>query len=148
MANQTLINELLDTYGNEYGDVLRSSITTTFSNINDGDLVETVAPRYEKSEFIRPDDLEKFMCDRKNEFTIFSMNVNSIEKKYPQLSLFIENLLSKNAGFSVITLQEARIYDETYKKIDKVTVTDTYQIPGYNMFTRIQLCNWRTNYLC
>ena len=62
--------------------------------------------------------------------------VNSIDKKYPQLSLFIENLLSKNAGFSVITLQEARIYDETYKKIDKVTVTDSYQIPGYNMFTQ------------
>ena len=75
MTNQTLINELLDTYGNEYGDVLRSSITTTFSNINDGDLVETVATRYEKTEFLRPDDLEQFMCDRKNEFTIFSMNV-------------------------------------------------------------------------
>ena len=119
MANQNLIDEILNTYGNEYGDILRSSITTTFSNINDDDEALSAAPTYEKSEFLRPDDLEKFMTDRKNEFTVFSMNVNSIEKKYPQLSIFIENLLSKNAGFSVITLQEFRIYYETIKKIEK-----------------------------
>ena len=87
MANKNFEDEILDKYGVDYGDILRSSIVTTFSNVNDDDDI-TSAPILRKSEFLKPDNIEKFMHDRKSEFTILSLNVNSINKKIEELSIF------------------------------------------------------------
>ena len=81
MADTNFENEILDKYGTDYGDLLRSSIVTTFANINDDDEDITSSPTFEKSEFLKPDDIETFLRERKTEFTILSMNVNSIDKK-------------------------------------------------------------------
>ena len=64
MASTASDNEILNRYGSEYGDILRSSILTTFSSINEDDEAVDAAPVYEKSEYLKPDDIEKFMCER------------------------------------------------------------------------------------
>ena len=118
-------NEILNRYGSDYGDILRSSILTTFSNINEDNDTVCAAPAYEKSKYLKPDDIEKFMCERKSEFSIFSLNVDSINMKISELRIFIESLLAKNAGPSVITLQECII--------SKSTKCDFFKIPGYDI---------------
>ena len=128
--------EILNKYGTDYGDLLRSSIVTTFANINDDDEDITSSPTFEKSEFLKPDDIETFLRERKTEFTILSMNVNSIAKKKDELSILVESLLSKNIGFSVITLQECRITKEQVEKI----ACDAFKIPGYEMFPQGSIC--------
>ena len=133
MASTASDNEILNRYGSKYGDILRSSILTTFSSINEDDEAVDAAPVYEKSEYLKPDDIEKFMCERKSHFSIFSLNVDSINMKISELRIFIESLITKNAGPCVITLQECII--------SKATNCDAFKIPGYELIAKGKMCS-------
>ena len=133
MASNIFDNEILNKYGNDYGDILRSSILTTFSSINEDNEEIDAAPVFEKSEYLKPDDIENFMCERKSHFSIFSLNVDSVNMKISELKIFIESLLTKNAGPSVITLQECII--------SKSTNCDAFKIPGYDIIPQGKICS-------
>ena len=75
MASKNFEDEILDKYGVDYGDILRSSIVTTFSNVNDDDDI-TSAPILQKSEFLKPDNIEKFMQQEKPFGKIFAKNLS------------------------------------------------------------------------
>ena len=131
MANQIKPPEKEDIL-NRFGGVIRNSLQTTFGPLHDDDTV-TSMPVYQKSEFLTPDDAEQYLKANKNNFTVFSLNVDSLNMKWDQFSLFIENLASKKLSFSAITLQEVRIKE----KKD----ADRFELPNYNMFAQGSICS-------
>ena len=121
MANQRN-TPIKDDILNRFGGVIRNSLQTTFGPLHDDDTATSV-PAYQKSEFLTPEDAEQYLKENKNNFTVFSLNVDSLNKKWDQFSLFIENLAAKKLSFSAITLQEVRI-----KEKKKTPTVSNYQI--------------------
>ena len=73
---------------NRFGGVIKNSLQTTFGPLHDDDtqyshhrkVSDTVSaiPVYPKSEFLIPEDAEQYLKDNKNNFTVFSLNVDSM----------------------------------------------------------------------
>ena len=128
MANYPDKNDIL----NRFGGVIKNSLQTTFGPLHDDDTV-TAIPVYQKSEFLIPEDAEQYLKDNKNNFTVFSLNVDSMERKWDQFNLFIRNLASKNLSFCAITLQECRIQGKDECK--------RFELPNYNLIPQGSICS-------
>ena len=94
----------------QFGGVIRNSLETAFAPLVDDETI-TSAPSYVTSEFLTPDEIFSYMNLHKTHFTLFNLNVNSLERKWNQFRIFIESLLAENIAFSAITLQECRFSD-------------------------------------
>ena len=116
----------------QFGGVIRNSLETAFAPLVDDETISS-APSYVTSEFLTPDEIFSYMNLHKTHFTLFNLNVNSLEKKWNQFRIFIESLLAKNMAFSAITLQECRFSDKTNDK--------KYDLPGYKKFFQNSICS-------
>ena len=108
----------------EYGGVIESSFCTTFDpNLDPNDDMNPSTPLYPRSEFLHPDDVVTYLENNKHNFTIFNLNVDSINTKYNQLRIFMESLLSKNLSFSAITIQEA--WSRSFRRVNSTFLAIT-----------------------
>ena len=105
-----------------FGEIITNSLVTSFENENDSDDDQT--PTFNHSKFLEPQQLCEFVKANKHKFSIFNINVDSINQKFPHIVTFLSTLRTKDLFFSVITIQEARIDDDTDCNV--------YQLPGYH----------------
>ena len=112
----------------DFGDIIRASLATTFDdNLLPGvstDETEST-PVFEKTKFTSPDQISTYLKANRNNFTLLSLNLNSMEQKMDQLLIFLGELQNENLYFSCLCFQEARLTEE---KLDR------YRIHGYKKF--------------
>ena len=79
--------------------------------------------------------LECKLPSAKETFTVFSLNIQSINAKFDYLSALVNDLSGKGNGFNVICLQESLLSKE-----DDVNF---FQIPNYNIIHHGETCSGR-----
>ena len=77
--------------------------------------------------------LEKYLKDHKHEFTILSLNVQSIRAKFDQLSVILCTLYNEGLYFSIIRFQETWLAEN-----DDVT---PFLLPGYSLSHQYKSCS-------
>lgn len=81
-----------------------------------------------KTKYFNLEDIKDFLSKHSNLLTIFSLNIESINAKYDELRILIENLAENDVFFSVICIQEAWLSGDTY--------VEQFELPNYNMVTQ------------
>ena len=87
------------------------------------------------SNYVDETEMIKIFNNEKYIFNIVSLNIQSLNAKYNEFRIFIENInsqIGKN-NISVILLQEARV--------DKNTDLSTLTLPHYNIFKKNKSCS-------
>ena len=113
----------------KHADLIKSSLLTTFS-VDDDDQhnpANSGVPTYQKSEYSSPEQINSYMKQNKDKFTLMSLNLNSLNTKICELRIFIEHLQSQNLSFSAIAVQEARINAKNKSQLNE------YKIAGYEL---------------
>ena len=116
----------------QFGGVIKNSLGTTFGPLHDDDNIVTV-PRYEKSEFLIPDEIESYLKENRDKFTVFSLNVDSLNKKWDELKAFFSMLDTKNLSFCCIQFQEVRITDQCN--------CSKFELPNYKLLKQGSICS-------
>ena len=114
----------------DFGDIIRASLATTFDdNLLPSRVTDETdsTPVFEKTKFSSPDQISSYLKANRNNFTLLSLNLNSMEQKMDQLLIFLGELQKENLYFSCLCFQEARLTDE---KLDR------YPINGYKKFAQ------------
>ena len=83
--------------------------------------------------FIETNELEKYLKDHKHEFTILSLNVQSIRAKFDQSSAILCTLYNEGLSFSIICFQETWLAEN-----DDVT---PFLLPGYSLAHQGKSCS-------
>ena len=122
-----LQKDILDNFGGE--------IDNCLENIFPSSDEDDASPLVQTSTFLNAndEDVEHFFNRHKNNFTIFSMNADSLHAKYSHLRIFVDKFLSKGMYFSLICIQEARITTNTNLKI--------LDLPQYELIDQPQVCS-------
>ena len=116
-----------------FGGIIKNSLITIFDQNDTDEKGENLTPSFQHSSFIESENLSKFMKINKNKFSLFSLNVDSINQKYTHISSYLDVLATSNVVFSAIAIQEARICDDTDCK--------AYDIPGYTLEPQGKICS-------
>ena len=74
------------------------------------------------------EDLSEFLDKQKNKLTILSLNIDSLNSKFDDLSIIVNNLAKSNARINIICIQEARI--------GQCTDIEHVNLEGYSMITQ------------
>ena len=122
----------IDDILSQYGGSTANCLNTVFSNIEEDETIDS-SPICQHSAYLDPSSVENFLRTNSDRFSIFSMNVDSLHKKHPHISIFVEELLQKNLFFSALTFQETRI--------TKDTDCTTLNIPNYELIPMPQVCS-------
>ena len=111
-----------------FGGVIDNCLDTVFSNLDE----DEASPLIQTSTFLNANDVdvENFFKRHQSNFTIFSMNADSLHAKHAHLQLFVESFLQKNFYFSAICIQEARI--------NKYTDCKPLDLPQYELIPQPQ----------
>ena len=122
-------NEILENYGGPATNCLE----TIFSNVDNDETSPAIF--CQKSSYLDPNDkaIESFLKENSGNFTVLSLNADSLHKKHIQLSIFVELLLNKGLFFSAIAIQECRITDKTN--------CNPLDIPQYKLEPMGQVCS-------
>ena len=115
-----------------FGGIIKNSLITTFEQ-SDEDNDFDQSPSFQHSKFIEPDKICNFMNANKDKFSLFNLNVDSINRKFPHIVTFLDTISSKKLFFSAITIQEARIDDDSDCK--------PYEIAGYQLTPQGKVCS-------
>ena len=121
-----------------FGVLIKSSLITTFDQNDDDDDDENL-PSFSQSKFLESKNMEQFMTANKDKFSLLSLNVDSINRKFPHISMFLKDLLAKNLYFSAICIQEARIGDDT----DSLA----YDLPDYKLEPQGRRCSEKGGFI-
>ena len=94
--NPLLEEEILENYGG----FISNNLETIFANIDDNEAT-TATPLNQFSTFLNPfdADIENFLKQNENNFTVYSLNANSLHQKHTHLAIFVEKLLPKKPYF-------------------------------------------------
>ena len=84
-----------------------------------------------ESRYFDLDDMVKSFKNANNDFTVLSLNIQSIHAKWEIFSTTIDFLRSKGVNFSAILLQETWQIDGN----------SAYDIPGYVSFDEPRFCS-------
>ena len=77
------------------------------------------------TQFLATHELANYLQSHKNEFSILSLNVQSIRAKFDQLSVVLPTLYNEGLSFSVICFQETCLRED-----DDIT---PFLLPSYNL---------------
>ena len=80
---------------------------------------------YTDSPYILPESAVSFLTQRKRQFAILSLNIQSINSKFDSLTTFLSHLEANDVNFSAICLQETWLSSEQDVSI--------FNIPGYQL---------------
>ncbi len=122
MEGRNIANELLEEFGGVEVNNLLTMVKETENEENEPMLVNP-------TQYIDLENIEKFTKNQKNVFTILSVNIQSINAKYNQLTTIIKHLNEAyKFQFSAICLQESWL--------DETSDTSQLEIPGYKIFSQ------------
>ena len=93
---------------------------------------ETVYHIPEQSQYFDLDDIKRHLRKYKNNFSVLSLNIQSINAKFDKINLILCDLLSEDLHFSAICFQESWL-----KENDD---TSLIQIPDYNLVHQGKIC--------
>ena len=79
------------------------------------------------------DNLLSFLQSKKDTFSIYSSNIDSINSKFSEITSFIDSLHNIDFEFSALCFQECRIGDDYDMSL--------IQIPGYTCITQGKICS-------
>ena len=82
---------------------------------------------FDNEEFIQ------FSVDKRNQFTMFSLNIQSINAKFAQLQIFLKKLYDKSCHFDVLCLQETWLNEKSCFSL--------FDIEDYNFIPQSSLCS-------
>lgn len=87
----------------------------------------------EHSPYVESQTLLDILNVKKDIFTIFSLNCQSLYAKYNELKIYIEEILDSQISFSAICLQETWLGDDCDASL--------LQLPGYNFISKPKSCS-------
>lgn len=87
----------------------------------------------QKSPYINISDLTEYLENCKGQFSVLSLNTQSIRAKFDQLYIVITELMSQNLYFSAICLQETWQSDN-----DNLSM---FNLPDYQMISQGKICS-------
>ena len=126
MDNST---ELLGQYGGLNQNSLLNQIEGTENEDNEPTLIQP-------SRYIDLSNIDDFIKNNRNSFTVLSLNTQSISAKFDELIIFLHTLHeTNNFSFSAICLQECWL--------TKNTDFTQFEIPGYKLASLGQECSKR-----
>ena len=85
------------------------------------------SPYFDNKEFIQ------FSVDKRNQFTIFSLNIQSMNAKFDQLRIFLKKLNEKEFQFDVLCSQETWLNEKSCFSL--------FDIEDYNFIPQSSLCS-------
>ena len=113
----------------QYGDVRKHDLNELLWGNEDNDENIEIFPC---SHYVDRDNLTEYMKNNKNRFTILSLNCQSINAKFNEISLLVNSLTEANLPLSAICLQESWLKDQN---------TTLYDIPNYNIISQKATCS-------
>lgn len=129
MNGTDLDSELLQ----EFGGVSKNNLLNI---LNEQDVTDEIAT-HSPAKYVDLDTIETFIKNNKNSFSIFSVNIQSLNAKFGELTSLIKFLDEKyRFHFSAICLQETWLDDIT-EEIKK----SSFEIPGYKIFDQGKQCS-------
>ncbi len=123
-------------------DELKKELLKEFGGSNPNDLLKVIGDINDDSEpqFLSPsnyqdlDTIEPFIAENRQNFTVFSVNIECINTKFSELQILLKYLKEKyQFNFSVICLQECWLSDD-----EEVGDLD---IPGYQVLPQKYQCS-------
>ena len=121
--------ELLNQYGGLTQNSLLDQIEGTENEDNEPSLIQP-------SRYIDLSNIDDFIKNNKNSFTVLSLNAQSISAKFDELVIFLHTLQeTNNFSFSAICLQECWL--------TKNTDFTQFALPGYKLASLGQECSKR-----
>lgn len=126
----SLINDtnlILNTLGGEHQYSLNNILNSNNYDADEEFDIIKHSPYYSESLLI------DMLQERLNDFTLLSLNIQSLNSKFDELEILIENLRDNNCTFSAIVLQETWLSDNSD--------TSLYNLDDYNMISQGKICS-------
>ena len=120
--------EILSQFGGKASNDLNNILDIDEIPDPDGEIADL-----SKTEYIDSAELSKYLYEHMNEFSIMSLNTQSIRAKFDELNILLSELYDKELALSVICLQESWLRDE-----DDIT---QYLLPGYHLINQGRVCS-------
>ena len=109
-----------------YGELQSNGLNVIMYNDDDENDENFEIPNIGHSAYIDTSELTKYLVDHKNEFTVLSLNIQSINAKFNSLYALLVELAEKELYFSAICLQESWLAVNSDVSL--------LEIPNYKMF--------------
>lgn len=107
-----------------------NNLNEILKNFEDADFeIQT----FGESPYLEIDKLHSVLLPNHKDFTVLSINIQSINAKFDQLFTLVSNLNEQNITFSAICIQETWLTQNQD--------TSLFQIPGYNCIHQGRLCS-------
>ena len=88
---------------------------------------------YSDSLYIPTENVENMLSQYPNNFSLFSLNIQSLNSKFDSLSAFLSHLNEKGYNFDAICLQETWLPPDGD--------TSLFNIPGYHLIHQGKICS-------
>ena len=124
--NNSFYKKILDNYG---GEKLNSLLNIANADDEDDNEIKTMQP----SPYYALNDFVTHMNCSKHNFTILSLNIQSINAKFNNLIALVDIINKKDSKISAICLQESWIGEN-----DDLS---TFQIPNYHCISQPKFCS-------
>ena len=116
-----------------FGSVDANSLCNLLNNNLDNDHVSDEPDILQLSSYCDDDSLNTLFTDKADSFSILSLNCQSLNAKFEQINIKIQQLQSKRYEFSAICLQETWLSDDSDISL--------LQIQGFNLIPQHKLCS-------
>lgn len=121
------VNELLRRYGGVQNNYLCDVLNEANADENSNEIsILKHSPYLNNNEFI------SFCEQKRNDFKILSLNIQSLNAKFDELQIFLNQLVMKKCEINLICLQETWISDKS--------VVSLFQIEGYELVSQETIC--------
>lgn len=122
MDGNNIENELLHEFGGSISNNFVELLKENSLNDQEPSILST-------TKYLDLESLEQFARKNRNSFSIFSVNIQSLNAKFSELSILLKYIKDHfNFSFSVISLQETWLDDDAD--------TDYFEIPNYKIFAQ------------
>lgn len=126
LNNNSLEDGILSNYGGSIANNLIQLLGDADDKLDDLTILT-------HSPYIDTTDLKDALATTIDKFTIFSLNVQSINSKFNYIYPLLLELINKDIGFSAICLQESWLSDDAD--------LSQYQLPNYNIIHQGKKCS-------
>ena len=116
-----------------FGGVNANSLCQLLNNNDDNDHPDDEPNIVQMSSYYDDDSLNNLLKDKGNSLGILSLNCQSINAKFDQLNIKVQQLKSKGYEFSTICLQETWLSSDSD--------TSLFKIDGYNLTSQGKMCS-------
>ena len=114
----------------------RNSLLTVLNKNNEDDFSDnniSISEHIMPAKYYNVDDAITKIISKNNDFSVISINIQSLNAKFDQLKILIHYLNDRGYEFSTICIQETWF--------SYFTETSLYNINGYNLLSQSKICS-------